>query len=71
VPRAEFPLQLRLGAVVADESDFAMSVVLSVTVVAIEGFLSGVLRDLLDAWVGHLDEILYRLRRETESVFQP
>jgi fluoride ion exporter CrcB/FEX len=36
-------------------------VVLSVTAVAIEGFLGGVLRDLLDAWVGHRDKKPYGL----------
>jgi hypothetical protein len=46
VSGAETPLQLRLGAVVVDEQDFAMAVL--VTGVAIEGFLRRVLRDLVD-----------------------
>jgi hypothetical protein len=60
VPGAELSLQLRLGAMVADESDFAMSVVMIVTAVAIEGFLRRLLRDLLDAWFRHRSDVWNR-----------
>jgi len=43
---AEASLQLGLGAMVVDEADFTMSML--ITAVAVESFLCRVLRDLLD-----------------------
>lgn len=65
VSGAEAPLQFRLGAMVVDEADFAMSVVILITAVAIEGFLRRVLRDLLDVWIRHRDGVWIE-RRDRE-----
>lgn len=65
VSGAEPSLQLRLGAMVINKADFAMALVLLITAVAIEGFLCRVLRDLLDASVGHGDGVWIK-RRDRE-----
>jgi hypothetical protein len=61
VSGTETPLQLRLGAMVVDEQDLAVSML--ITIVAIGSCLRRVLRDLL---ARHSDGI--RSREETKSL---
>jgi len=53
VPGAETSLQFGLSAMVVDEEDFAMSML--ITVVAIESLLRRLLMNFLDVWAGHRD----------------
>ena len=58
---AETPLQFRLGAMIIEEEDFAMSMLF--IAVAIESFLRRVLRDFVDVSLRHCDG--YRSRSGT------